>query len=204
MNTGWTRRPRAGAAWPITVATLVGVAVGIALPRPFAVARPAHQPAAPPLAFQEAQRPPTGGDGPPGRAATGAGSTQPGAPVATRRFEAPAAMAVNFVLADSATRFEQLAGRLVESLAASDDPRRRAQAAGWAMYRVREPGPNNNVAYVWLLDPAVAGANYAVPQLLNEMFPEDVQQLYEQYNASFGVGQTWLNLDPVALADEPR
>ena len=68
------------------------------------------------------------------------------------------------------------------------------------MYRVvEESGPNNNAVFLWFLDPTVANANYAVPQLLNEMFPAEVQQLYEGYVQSFGVGQMVLNLEPVVL-----
>lgn len=112
-------------------------------------------------------------------------------------------MVVNFVQAASATGFESLTRRLVEGLAASEDGEHQAQAAGWTMYRVTEPGPNNNAVYVWFLDPVVENANYAVPQLLNEVFPAEVQQLYETYMQSFGVGQMPLNLTPVELVAGP-
>ena len=131
--------------------------------------------------------------------------TQPGPSIATRRFEAPAALIVSFVRPASAGSFETLSQRLVSALAASDNPQRRSQAAGWTMYRVvEESGPNNNAVFLWFLDPTVANANYAVPQLFNEMFPAEVQQLYEGYVQSFGVGQMVLNLEPVVLVEEPR
>ncbi len=204
MNTGRSSRRGSGSVWPIAVAMLVGVAAGMALPRPFESARAAQPPAtgqqaAPaPLPFPGAQ-PPAGAAVPDDRA-----ETAPAPPVATQTFDAPAVLVGNFIEAASATGFEALSRRLVQGLAASEDPERRAQAAGWKMYRVRETATNNNTLFLWLLDPAVANANYAVPQLLNEVFPAEVQQLYEQYNQSFGVGQMLLSLDPVVLVEEPR
>ena len=192
MNTG--RSGRHGFVLPIAAAMLAGVAVGLAIPRPFESA-------------SAAQQPPSTVGGAAGDDATAAGEigTQPGPPIATRRFEAPAALIVSFVRPASAGSFETLSQRLVSALAASDNPQRRSQAAGWTMYRViEESGPNNNAVFLWFLDPTVANANYAVPQLLNEMFPAEVQQLYEGYVQSFGVGQMVLNLEPVVLVEEPR
>ena len=120
-------------------------------------------------------------------------------PIATRTFEDPAGLVMNFVAASGASDFERVTRQLVQAMAASEDPELQGQAAGWKMYRVREPGPNNNTVFVWLFDPVVTGANYAAPQLLNESFPEQVQQLYETFNESFGLGQVSLNLEPVEL-----
>lgn len=120
-------------------------------------------------------------------------------PIATRTFEDPAALVMNFVSASGASDFERVTRRLVQAMAESENPERRGQALGWKMYRVREPGPNNNTVFIWLFDPVVTEANYAAPQLLNESLPEEVQQLYEDFNGSFGLGQVPLNLQPVEL-----
>jgi hypothetical protein len=207
MNTG--RSGRGGSAlvvWPTAAAMLVGVAVGMALPRPFELARAAQPPtqgAAVPVPFPGAQPPATGESAPADDAAAAAGpATEDQPPVATLTFDAPAGMFLNFIRPASANAFEALTRRLVQALAASEDPERQAQAAGWRLYRVQETGTNNNTVFVWFLDPAVPNANYAIPQLLNEMFPAEVQQLYEGYNQSFGVGQLTLNLQPVVLLDE--
>ena len=114
-----------------------------------------------------------------------------------RTFEAPAGLILNYIRADRTAAFESVAGRLVGALAGSESPERRAQAAGWKMYRAQEPGPNGNVLYVWLIDPAVAGADYAAAGLLRETFPTEVQSLYEAFNGAFGVGQALINMEPV-------
>ena len=115
----------------------------------------------------------------------------------TQTFEAPAGLILNYIRADRTAAFESVAGRLVGALAGSESPERRAQAAGWKMYRAQEPGPNGNVLYVWLIDPAVAGADYAAAGLLRETFPTEVQSLYETFNGAFGVGQALINLEPL-------
>ena len=202
-----TRRPDRGGsrfAWPLFAAMLAGIAVGIAVPRPFEVARAAQQPAPPVLAAQppDEARAPAGAD-PVQTNPTASTDEEPAPPIATRTFEAPAAMVINYVRSGSANGFESLTRRMVEALAASEDAEHQALAAGWTMYRVADPGPNNNAVYVWLFDPVVRDANYAVAQLLNEVFPAEVQQLYETYMQSFGMGQTPLELEPVPLVEDP-
>lgn len=117
-------------------------------------------------------------------------------------FEAPVGLVVNYVRPGSTADYEDVMFRVLESFAEGDDVERRAQGEGWRVYRAREPGPNNQAVYVWLLDPAVAGGDYSVPQILADAFPAEAQQLYEVYNESFGAGQIWLNLDPLVANEE--
>lgn len=224
MNTAGPGRHGFGFLWPIAVAMLAGVAVGAALPRPFEAVRAAQPPTAVAQPqeprFPGAQPPAAGQDAPADEAAAAddaeaaaadeaetdeseaaadAEDEEEAPPIATRTFEDPAGLVMNFVAASGASDFERVTRQLVQAMAASEDPELQGQAAGWKMYRVREPGPNNNTVFVWLFDPVVTGANYAAPQLLNESFPEEVQQLYETFNESFGLGQVSLNLEPVEL-----
>lgn len=120
-----------------------------------------------------------------------------GAQQATPTFDAPVGLVVNYIRPAGTADFESVMTRLLEALADGDDAELRAQAEGWRIYRAREPGPNNQAVYIWLLDPAVGGGDYSVPQILAEAYPDEAQQLYETYNESFGAGQIWLNLDPL-------
>ena len=119
-----------------------------------------------------------------------------------KTFEAPAGLILNYIRADRTEAFESVVGRLAGALAASESAEHRVQASGWKMYRALEPGPNGNVLYVWLLDPAVAGADYSAAGLLRETFPTEVQSLYEAFNGAFGVGQALVNLEPVDAFQE--
>ena len=103
--------------------------------------------------------------------------------------------------------FEKIVAKLREALASSEDPVRRQQAEGWKVFKAVEPGPNNTALYVFLLDPAVKGSDYAFWKAMYDAFPADVQELYRLYTAASGGGQTLLNLQLVAdfgAAPPPR
>jgi hypothetical protein len=105
---------------------------------------------------------------------------------------------------DKTTDFEAIMAKLKEALATSEDPVRREQAAGWRVFKAVEPGPNNTALYVFLIDPAVKGGDYAFWKTLYDAFPAEVQQLYRLYTAASGGGQTLLNLQLVqSFAPEP-
>jgi hypothetical protein len=93
--------------------------------------------------------------------------------------------------------FEKIMAKLKEALAASPDPVHRDQAAGWKVFKAVEPGPNNTALYVFVVDPAVKGADYAFWKTLYESFPAEVQQLYRLYTAASAGGQSLLNLQLV-------
>jgi 23S rRNA G2069 N7-methylase RlmK/C1962 C5-methylase RlmI len=116
-----------------------------------------------------------------------------------RSFEAPAGMILNYVQSGSTSDYERVMRRLAAALTQSEDAERRAQAAGWRVYRAEEPGLNGSVLYVSMVDPTVDEADYSVSQILNEAFPEEVQELYEAYIGAFvpGSGQILVNLEPV-------
>ena len=114
-----------------------------------------------------------------------------------RTFSSQSGMMLNYINAANTDDFEAVMRKVAEALQNSDDADRNRQADGWKVYRAKEPGTNNSVLYVWFLDPAVANADYAVSQILNEAFPSEVQALYEQFNGSFAAGQAMVNLDLV-------
>lgn len=101
--------------------------------------------------------------------------------------------------------FEKIIAKLHEALAASDDPVRRQQAAGWKVFKAVEPGPNNTALYVFVIDPAVKGSDYAFWRTIYDAFPAEVQELYKLYTAASASGQTLLNLNLVrAFASPPQ
>jgi hypothetical protein len=90
--------------------------------------------------------------------------------------------------------FEKIIAKVKEALAASADPVRKQQAAGWKVYKAVEPGPNNTALYVFVIDPAVKGSDYAFWKTLYDAFPAETQELYRLYSASTSGGQSLLNL----------
>jgi hypothetical protein len=139
-------------------------------------ATPPSQPAAPPGAQPAAPQPPQAGG---------------------RVFGAEAGMIFNPIKPDKTTDFEHVMARLHEALARSEDPVRRQQAAGWRVFKSVEPGPNANALYIFVMDPAVKGADYTVSKILAEVFPAEAQELYKLYSAAYAGGQSLVNLQLV-------
>jgi hypothetical protein len=124
-------------------------------------------------------------------------------------FSSDAAVLTLFVKRDRIPGFEQVVRRVHEGLAASRRPIRLEQAAGWKLFKSKEQGPNGTVLYLSLISPVVKGAEYSVPQVLQEAYPQEAPQLLSLYrDALAGLSRTELRLledfgaPPVAGASE--
>ena len=116
----------------------------------------------------------------------------------TLTFTGESALLLNYVAADQTAAFERVIRTYGEALGSSETDERTRQAAGLKMFRAVEPGANGTVLYVWLVNPVVSGANYAVAQVLADEMPAEVQGLYEAYVASLeGGGQQPINMNLV-------
>jgi 23S rRNA G2069 N7-methylase RlmK/C1962 C5-methylase RlmI len=109
-------------------------------------------------------------------------------------FASDAGLVLNFIKPDKTSDFEAVMERLRTALKKSDKPERRQQAASWRVFRAVEPAANGAVLYVFVIDPAVKGADYTVSTILAEAFPDDVQALYTQYAGAYSTGQNFVNL----------
>lgn len=121
----------------------------------------------------------------------------------TRTFASDAGMIFNQIKPDKTADFEMVMGKLKEALQKSQDPVRKQQAASWKVFRAQEPGPNGVVLYVFILDPAVKGADYTVSKILAEAFPQEVQDLYKKFSEAYAGGQNLVNLSLVATYAVP-
>ena len=130
-----------------------------------------------------------------------AGELDPEQPAGT--FAAPAGLVFSYIKSGSGADFERVMSRLGAALASSEDEQQRQLASGWRVYRAQEPGPDGEVLYVWLIDPALAGADYAVPELLGAALPDESQALFDAFSEAFGSGQALINLEPVSIGPAP-
>jgi hypothetical protein len=105
-----------------------------------------------------------------------------------------AGVVLNFIKPDKTADFEAVIAKVREALQASDKPERKRQAASWKVFRAVEPGANGSVLYMFVIDPAVKGADYTVSGILAEGFPNEVQALYQQYAGAYAGGQNFVNL----------
>jgi len=122
----------------------------------------------------------------------------PPQPAQGRVFASDAGIVLNFVKPEKTHDFEAIVTKLREALQKSDKPERKQQAASWKVMKALEPGANGSVLYMFVIDPAVKGADYTVSTILSEAFPQDVQALYKQYVDCYATGQNFVNLSLVS------
>jgi len=115
-----------------------------------------------------------------------------------RVFASEQGLIFNAIRPDKVTDFETVLAKLRTALADSKDPVRNQQGWGWKIYKAAEPGPNGSVLYVFVMDPAVKGADYGIAKILSEAYPNEVMELYRMYTGAFATaGQTLINLQPI-------
>ena len=109
-----------------------------------------------------------------------------------------AGLVLNFIKPDKTADFEAVVAKVREALQGSNKPERKRQAASWKVFRAAEPGANGSVLYMFVIDPAVKGADYTVSGILAEGFPTEVQDLYQKYAGAYAAGQNFVNLTLVS------
>jgi pyruvate/2-oxoglutarate dehydrogenase complex dihydrolipoamide acyltransferase (E2) component len=119
---------------------------------------------------------------------------QAAAAPAARTCGSDAGMVLNFIKPDKTADFEAIIAKLKEALQKSEKPERKQQAASWKVFKSPDPAAGGNVLYVFVIDPAVKGADYTVSTILAEGFPQEVQTLYKQYADAYAQGQNFVNL----------
>jgi hypothetical protein len=116
----------------------------------------------------------------------------------TRTFASDGGMVLNFIKPDKTADFEAVVAKLKEALQKSAKPERKQQAASWKVFKSPDPAAGGNVLYVFVIDPAIKGADYTVSNILAEAFPAEVQALYKQYAEAYASGQNFVNLSLVS------
>jgi hypothetical protein len=120
-------------------------------------------------------------------------------PPVTRAFSAPNGVLFNTVRIERQKDFELFLGYLRQALDKATDPGVQSQARGWRIFKATEPGPNNTALYVFLFDPAVAGADYSLGRILADAYPDAVQlnEIWKLYTGAVVGGGSLLNLNPL-------
>lgn len=116
-----------------------------------------------------------------------------------RLFPNDGGMVLNFIKPDKTADFEMVIGKLKEALAKSDKPERKQQAAGWKVFKSPDPA-GANVLYVFLIDPAVKGADYQISNLIIEAFGNtaEASDILKKYAEAYAQGMNIVNLNVVA------
>jgi hypothetical protein len=114
-----------------------------------------------------------------------------------RVFNSGSGLILYTIKADKTADFETVMNRTKEALSKSAKPERKQQGSSWRVFKSADPAAGGNVLYVMVIDPALKDADYNVINILNEVFPTEVQALYKAYTESFASGLVPINLIPV-------
>ena len=108
-------------------------------------------------------------------------------------FPGDAAIVVHYIKADKTADFESTMAKVKEALLKSDLPERKQQAAGWKVLKSPDPAGEGQVAYLWIIDPVVKGADYSITNITSAAFPAEARAIYDAYAGSYAKGQVKLN-----------
>ena len=132
-------------------------------------------------------------------AASPARAQQAAAAPTTHVFASDGGMVLNFIKPDKTADFEGVMAKLKEALQKSEKPERKQQAQSWKVFKSPDPAANNAALYVFVIDPAVKGADYTVSNILAEAFPPaEVNEVFKKYAESYASGQNFVNLTLVS------
>ena len=108
------------------------------------------------------------------------------APQKAHVFASDAGMVLNFIKPDKTADFEDVMQKLKEALRQSEKPERRQQAQSWKVFRSAEAAQGGNALYVFVIDPAVKGADYTVSNIFAEAYePAELNELLKKYAAAY-------------------
>src|SRR5688572_16534428 len=121
----------------------------------------------------------------------------PPVPLGARVFTAKSGLIFNTVRPDRVVDFEMVMGYLQAAFEKTTDARVREQAKGWRVFKATEPAPNNTVLYVFVIDPAVPGADYGLGRILADAYPDQIEKIWSLYTGSLAPSASLINLTPV-------
>jgi hypothetical protein len=127
----------------------------------------------------------------------------PPVPLGARVFTAKSGLIFNTVRPDRVVDFEMVMGYLQAAFEKTTDARVREQAKGWRVFKATEPGPNNTVLYVFVIDPAVPGADYGLGRILADAYPDQIEKIWSLYTGSLAPSATLMNLTTVQSPPPP-
>ena len=87
---------------------------------------------------------------------------------------------------DKTADYEQILGKVKESLQKSQAPEAKQQLAGWKVIKAPKPMPDGNIIYTHVITP-VPGADYNILQVLYATVTDPTEQktLYDLYRGAF-------------------
>jgi len=111
-----------------------------------------------------------------------------------RLFANDGGMVLNFIKPDKTADFEEVMAKLREALMKGTKPERKEQAAGWRVFKSPEMAGANHL-YVFVIYPAVKGADYQISNIIAEAFPAEANAILQKYADAYAQGMNIVNLN---------
>jgi hypothetical protein len=122
-------------------------------------------------------------------------SAQEAKPAPALTLDGDAAVITILIKADKTADFESVIAKYKESLEKSENAVRKTQLAGMKFFKSAPTA--QGVPYIIVVDPVVKGEEYDITRVVTEVFPVEVQAVYQKYKDSFaGRGITALTKLP--------
>jgi hypothetical protein len=138
-----------------------------------------------------------------GQPAAGQPAAQAAAAPKAQNFGPDGGLVLHFIKPDKTADFEAVMAKVKEVLQKSDKPERKQQATGWKLFKSPEAA-GGNALYIFIIDPALKGADYSPSNILAEgLPPAEVNALYEKYAGAYATGQNPVNLQLVSDFSKP-
>ncbi len=116
-------------------------------------------------------------------AGTAVASAQEAKPAPVMALEGDAAVITILIKPDKTADFESVLSKYKEALAKSDNAVRKQQLTGMKFFK--GPAAAQGVPYIIFVDAVVKGEEYDITRVITEVFPVEVQALYQKYKDSF-------------------
>ena len=116
-------------------------------------------------------------------AGTAVASAQEAKPALVMALDGEAAVITILIKADKTADFDTVLAKYKEAMSKSDNPVRKTQLAGMKFFK--GAATPQGVPYIVFVESVVKGEEYDVTRVITEVFPVEVQSLYQLYKDSF-------------------
>lgn len=111
-------------------------------------------------------------------------SAQEAKPAPVMALEGDVAQITILIKPDKTADFESVIAKYREAFEKSDNAVRKQQLAGMKFYKMTT-AVQGNAAYIISVDPVIKGEEYDITRIVTEVFPVEVQAVYQKYKDSF-------------------
>lgn len=110
-------------------------------------------------------------------------SAQEAKPAPVMTLDGDAAVVTILIKPDKTADFEKVVAKYKEAFEKNENAVRKQQLAGMKFYKGAATA--QGVPYIVIVDPVVKGEEYDITRVITEVFPTEVQELYNLYKDAF-------------------